>query len=156
MARTERMREATQGLISLQELQARAAAGWHLVALEWERESQRPEGEEMVLRDPLDEEIPYGVQVSQDGRRLESNPDEYRVLAQMMELLIQDLPLSQVAIDLNKLGMRTRAGHLWTQISVFEMLPRLTEVSPKIITSNEWEKRRQKLVQTESGLRSIQ
>ena len=154
MPKMEHMREATQGLISLQDLQIRAAAGWRLVALEWERESQRPEDEQPI--DPFGEEIPYGVQVSQDGQRLESNPDEYRVLAQMMELLIQDLPLSQVAIDLNKQGMRTRAGHLWTQISVFEMLPRLTETSPRIITAKEWEKRRQKLVQTESGLRAIQ
>lgn len=154
MPRMEHMREATQGFISLQDLQSRAAAGWKLVALEWERESQRAEDEQ--ASDLFVEEIPYGVQVSQDGQRLESNPDEYRVLAQMMELLIQDLPLSQVAIDLNKHGMRTRAGHLWTQISVFEMLPRLTEVSPRIITAKEWEKRRQKLIQTESGLRAIQ
>jgi hypothetical protein len=74
----------------------------------------------------------------------------------MMELLIQDLPLSQVAIDLNTQGMRTRAGHLWTQISVFEMLPRLTEVSPRIVTAKDWEKRRRKLVQTASGLRAVQ
>lgn len=154
MARRERMREATQGSISLQDLQTRSAAGWRLIALEWERESDQ--ADEELLGDPLDEEIPYGVQVSQDGRRLESNPDEYRVIAQMMELLIQDLPLSQVAIDMNKRGMRTRAGHLWTQISVFEMLPRLSEVSPKIITAKEWEKRRRKLAQTESGLRAIQ
>ena len=154
MPRMERMREATQGFISLQELQNRSAAGWKLVALEWEREN--PDGEAEEIIDPFGEEIPYGVQVSQDGRRLESNPDEYRVLAQMMELLIQDLPLSQVAIDLNRKGMRTRAGHLWTQISVFEMLPRLTDVSPRIITARDWEKRRQKLVQTENGLRAVQ
>ena len=153
MPRMERMREATQGFISLQELQNRSAAGWKLVALEWERESQ--DGLEEAI-DPFGEEIPYGVQVSQDGRRLESNPGEYRVLAEMMELLIQDLPLSQVAIDLNRKGMRTRAGHLWTQISVFEMLPRLTDVSPRIITTMDWEKRRQKLAQTANGLRAIQ
>jgi hypothetical protein len=36
------------------------------------------------------------------------------------------------------------------------MLPRLTEVSPRIITTKEWEKRREKLVQTATGLRAIQ
>lgn len=152
MPRIERMREATQGSISLQELQNKSAAGWQLVALEWQRER----ADEETLVDPFAEEIPYGLQISQDCQRLERNPDEYRVLAQMMELLIQDLSLSQVAIDLNQQGMRTRAGYLWTQISVFEMLPRLTEVSPRIITAKEWEKRRQKLVQTESGLRAVQ
>jgi hypothetical protein len=152
MPRRERMRQATEGFISLQELQARSAAGWKLVALEWEREGT----EEEPFTDPLAEEIPYGLQISEDCQRLESNPGEYRVLAEMMELLIQDLPLSQVAIDLNKQGMRTRAGHLWTQISVFEMLPRLTEVTPRIITTKEWEKRRKRLAQTECGLRAIQ
>jgi hypothetical protein len=152
MPKMERMREATQGFISLQDLQTRSAAGWRLVALEWEREK----ADEEQFVDPLAEEIPYGLQISADCQRLESNPVEYRVLAQMMELLIQDLPLSQVAVDLNTQGMRTRAGQLWTQISVFEMLPRLTEVSPRIITAKDWEKRRQKLVQTESGLRAVQ
>jgi hypothetical protein len=152
MPRKERMRQATEGFISLQDLQTRSAAGWKLVALEWERET----AEEETFVDPFAEEIPYGLQISQDCQRLERNPDEYRVLAEMMELLIQDLPLSQVAIDLNKQGMRTRSGHLWTQISVFEMLPRLTEVSPRIITTKEWEKRRQKLVQTATGLRALQ
>ena len=56
----------------------------------------------------------------------------------MMNLIVQDFPLSHVASDLNEKGFRTRAGHLWSQVSVFEMLPRLIEVGPNMFRSKEW------------------
>jgi len=52
---------------------------------------------------------------------------------------------SQVAQALNDKGYRTREGKEWTQSAVFEMLPRLVEVAPTILSTEEWEALRQRL-----------
>ena len=64
----------------------------------------------------------------------------------MMELLVQDFPLSNVVSDLNEKGFRTRAGKPWSRVTVFNMLPRLIEVGPRLFSTDEWEARRQKFV----------
>ncbi len=140
MGRLERFREATDGQINLEQFKRRAEAGWRLVAFEWEREL--PEGEFPAAAP--DEEVPYGVRVSQDCLRLEVDPAEQRVLVLMMDLIAQDFPLSHIASDLNEKGFRTRAGRPWTQISVFEMLPRLIDVGPRLFHSQEWSAQRAK------------
>ena len=65
---------------------------------------------------------------------------------QMMELIVQDYSLTLVAAELNKKGLRTREGGPWTPVSVFNMLPRLIEVGPRIFSSDEWEDRRARLM----------
>ncbi len=60
----------------------------------------------------------------------------------MMELTVQDGPYSVIADELNRRGHRTREGFRWTPISVFQMLPRLIEVGPKIFATREWQQRR--------------
>jgi hypothetical protein len=47
-----------------------------------------------------------------------------------------------VADGLNGQGLRTRTGAAWTQVAVFNMLPRLIQVAPQIFASAEWEDRR--------------
>jgi hypothetical protein len=64
----------------------------------------------------------------------------------MMELTVQDGPYSAIAEELNQRGYRTRQGMRWTPISVFQMLPRLIEVGPKIFASDEWQERRKRLI----------
>jgi hypothetical protein len=64
----------------------------------------------------------------------------------MMELIVQDYSITLVASELNKRRLRTRSGSAWTPVSVFNMLPRLIEVGPQIFTSDEWERRRQHLL----------
>lgn len=93
---------------------------------------------------PSKEEIPYGLRVADDGLRLEEEPEETRVLVAMMELLVQDHPFSKVARELNERGLRPRDGSLWNPVTVFNMLPRLIEVGPKIFSSNDWETLRTK------------
>src|ERR1700761_3449392 len=141
MPRIERIRETATDphTLNLEHLRQRAEAGWKLTAIEWTREV---EGEEQPLDDPFAEDVPYGLRVSPDCQRLELDPDENRVLMKMMELMVEDRPLSRVASELNERGFRTRRGHSWTPGSVFDMLPRLIEVGPRLFSTDEWETRR--------------
>ena len=94
------------------------------------------------------EEVPYGLRVASDCTRLEEDPDERNVLMQMMEFIVQDRSVSEVATELSRIGLRTRKGSLWSPVDVFNMLPRLIEVGPKIFSTDEWETRRERLLKT--------
>lgn len=140
---TERIRESVSGSLSQAELQTRQAEGWRLVAVEWERERSDASA---VLQPEAD--VPFGLKVSGDCAHLEEDANEREVLVAMMELTIQDGPYSSIADELNRRGFRTREGVRWTPVSVFQMLPRLIEVGPKIFHTEEWQKRREKLQHT--------
>jgi len=142
MAKVERIREVVTGSVDLEYVRQKTEAGWKLVAMEWRRELPGDELEQAVIV----EEIPYGLRVAGDCSRLEEDPDEREVLVQMMELIVQDYSITLVASELNKRRLRTRSGSAWTPVSVFNMLPRLIEVGPQIFTSEEWDKRRQHLL----------
>lgn len=141
MAYFERIRDVVSGPFSSEIMRQRNAAGWQLVSLEWRREvpGDAPVGQEVFA-----EEIPYGLRISDDCQRLEVDPMEHQALTLMMELLVQDFPLSSVVSDLNEKGFRTREGRPWSRISVFNMLPRLIEIGPSLFSTEEWEARRQK------------
>jgi hypothetical protein len=144
MARLERIREAVAGSLDAENLRQKAEAGWKLVALEWQREIPGEEAEpEMLIQ-----EIPYGLRVSDDCLHLEEEPDEKNALVTMMELIVREDPFTQIAGELNRRGFRTRKGAEWTPVLVFNMLPRLIEVGPRIFSSEEWEDRKKKLLST--------
>jgi len=148
MPHFERIRDIVTGTSPQQlpeELFAqRTRAGWQLVSMEWRRELP---GDEPPTAGAFDEEIPYGLRISDDGQRLEVNAQEHEVLLQMMQLLAQDFPYSSIVSDLNEKGFRTREGRPWSRVAVFNMIPRLIEVGPRIFSSKEWEQRRQKFWQ---------
>jgi hypothetical protein len=141
MAHFERIRDVISGPFSPEIMQQRAAAGWQLLSIEWRRELP---GDEPPTDGAYSEDIPYGLRISDDCQRLEADPREHQALVLMMELLVQDFPLSSVVSDLNEKGFRTRAGKPWSRITVFNMLPRLIEVGPSLFSTEEWEARRQK------------
>jgi hypothetical protein len=141
MARIERYRQTVSGPFGINELQQKTAEGWKAVAVEWEREvpaGQAGSGEPQ-------EGVPFGLKVAGDCTRLEENPEEQEILLTMMELTVQDGPYSGIADELNRRGHRTREGRKWTPVSVFQMLPRLIEVGPRIFGSDEWRQRRERL-----------
>lgn len=142
MARIERIREVVTGSVDLDYMRQKSEAGWKLVALEWRREIEGEDTAEQVIV----EEIPYGLRVAADCSRLEEDPAERGVLIQMMELIVQDYSVTLAAAELNKRGLRTRDGGYWTPVSVFNMLPRLIEVGPHIFSSDDWERRRERLL----------
>ena len=142
MAKTERVREIISGPLNPDYLSQKTAAGWRLAAAIWERpvEGAAPTGR------PAVEEVPYGLKISDDCCQLEEDLKEREALVVMLELIVQDKPLSQVAEELNQRGLRTRHQTKWTPGSVFDMLPRLIEVGPRIFTSEEWVVRRGRLM----------
>ncbi|MGH9570862.1 MAG: recombinase family protein [Candidatus Angelobacter sp.] len=141
MAKVERIREVVTGSVDLEYMRQKAEAGWKLVALEWRREIEGEDARQVIV-----EEIPYGLRVAADCSRLEEDPQERGVLMQMLELIVQDYSITRAATELNKRGLRTREGGYWTPVSLFNMLPRLIEVGPKIFSSDEWETRRDRLL----------
>jgi Recombinase len=147
MAKLERIREAVRGPLDTEYIRKREAEGWRLMAIEWEVEWARDvEGGEPAPTTELSlEEAPFGFRVSGDCERLEENPTEMEFLLSMMELIIQDISLSKVAEELNRKGFRTRKGGDWGAVAVFNMLPRLIELTPRIFASAEWIERRKRL-----------
>ncbi|MGD0365065.1 MAG: recombinase family protein [Bryobacteraceae bacterium] len=133
MSKLQRVREVPSGPLSPDYVSQKAKEGWRLTAVEWERDV-----EEAEQPGPLTEEVPYGLRVSADCSHLEENLGEKQALVLMMDLIVQDAPLSLVAEELNRKGFRTRAGANWTPGSVFDMLPRLIQVGPRIFSSGDW------------------
>lgn len=136
MAKVERMRQEVTESFGPDEIARQAQQGWKLVAVEWERELPRDATPRAA------DEVPFGLRVVPGDARLEENPTELEILFQMMELVVQDGPYSLIADELNRRGFRTREGFQWTPISVFQMLPRLIEVGPRIFATREWQRRR--------------
>jgi hypothetical protein len=136
MPEQERVRDFMSAAPSADYFKEKTGQGWKLVAIEWER------GAAAAM--PM-EEVPFGLRVASDCRRLEEDPAEMRVLVLMMETIVQDGPLAQAAQRINEQGYRTRHGEAWTPLALFYLLPRLIEVGPKLSASEEWAERRKRL-----------
>jgi hypothetical protein len=137
MPKLERVRDFMTAPPSGDYFTQKMAEGWKLIAVEWERGSSSHSA-------PL-AEVPFGLRVASDCKRLEDDPDELQVLILMMETIVQDGPLSQAAQAINQRGYRTRDGEKWTPKALFYLLPRLIEVGPRLCTSEEWVERRKHL-----------
>lgn len=142
MGQIERVREELQGPLTDEAIRVKAQAGWKAVAVVWERSV---DADAPVYSREVD--VPYGYKVAPDAIHLEVNDGENQVLLLTMELIVQDMRLSQIAAKLNEKGYRTRSGFVWNPASVFELLPRLIEAGPRIFTSEEWIERRRRLGQ---------
>jgi hypothetical protein len=94
----------------------------------------------------ISEDVPYGLKIAEDCTQLEQDIQEKEALLAMLEMIIQDKPLSEIAESLNKRGFRTRHNNKWTPGLVFDLLPRLIEVGPRVFTSEEWVVRRGRLM----------
>jgi hypothetical protein len=134
MAKLERVREVLSKPLEPEYVKQRAEAGWKLVAVEWEHEVGAGEKEPRRVI----EDVPYGLRVGDDSAHLVENPAETQVLIQMLDGIVQDYPFSKVAEELNRNGLRTRSGCKWEAVSVYNMLPRLIQVGPRIFSSEEW------------------
>ncbi|HYK92390.1 MAG TPA: hypothetical protein VE398_26750 [Acidobacteriota bacterium] len=119
----------------------KAKDGWRLVAAEWEREAA-PTGADVTWI----EELPFGMKVGDDTLHLVENSKEKEALILMLEMIVADKPLSEVAESVNNRGFRTRSGAKWTQLAIFNMLPRLVEVASRVYPTQDWSERREKLI----------
>lgn len=142
MARVERMREVLAGPLTAAYMDRKSGEGWRPVVVVWERQVE--DGKPAPAN--ITEDVPYGLKISEDCLQLEQDIQEKEALLVMMEMIIQDKPLSEIADSLNQRGFRTRHNSPWTPGTVFDMLPRLIEVGPRVFTSEEWVVRRGRLM----------
>ena len=139
MSKSERVRERISGIPGSDYFEVREKAGWKLIAVEWERMADDQPTEK--------EEIPYGMRVASDCQHLEYDPDEMAVLTLMMELILQEHGFGRIANELNEHGFRRRDSAQWTEISAFNMLPRLIEIGPRMFSTADWYERRKRIYQ---------
>ncbi len=126
MAQSNRVREPLQGPLSIDTVQQRLSAGWRLVALEWEKPAEGEVAPAML------EQPPFGRQVATDCRHLEPNPQEEEILQRILDLIIDDRSLAEIASDLNERRLPNRAGLPWRQLDVFNLWPRLIDAAPEL------------------------
>ena len=135
MAYFERIRDVVSGPLSPEVMRQRMASGWQMVSIEWRREL--PDSE-TPTEGAYNEDIPYGLRISEDCLRLEVDPTENQAMMLMMELLGQDFSYSSIVSDLNEKGFRMRDGKPWNRVAVFNMMPRLIEAGPRMFSSDAW------------------
>lgn len=134
----QRRRELVTGPVTLDYLVHRAAEGWKLAALEWVREVEDTLAPEPVVSLTA-EDIPYGLRLSEDGLQLEQNPLERTVLLLILEKIVREKRITDIANELNSEGLTTRRGAPWSPSAVFDLLPRLIEAGPTLLKSAEWQ-----------------
>jgi hypothetical protein len=142
MPKVERMREVLAGPLTPAYIDQKFRTGWKPVVVVWEREVEGAPPEPANIT----EQVPYGLKISEDCMQLEQDIQEKEALVVMLEMIIQDKPLTEIAESLNQRGFRTRYNTKWTPGTVFDMLPRLIEVGPRVFTSEEWVARRGRLM----------
>jgi hypothetical protein len=141
----DRIREKVTLLPTAHYLSKMHDAGWTLVALEWEREVEVSTDSVEPPQATGSEEIPFGLRIASDCRHLEDDPLEMQTLRFLTELIVQDVSFRSMADALNAREYRTRDGRPWNAASVFKLTPRLIEVAPRILTTSEWESRKEQL-----------
>ena len=134
------LRDRIDGPVSLDYFHQRTVDGWKLKAVEWER-ADGDSGEAEAKVTP-----PYGIEVVPDTARLQPKADEVEVLQTILEMVVVEKGVSNIAEDLNSRGFTMRNGKPWTSSAVFNLLPRLIEAAPDILKRDDWQERRQKAV----------
>lgn len=136
----QRTRDVMTGPLTLDYLVQKAALGWKVAAIEWVREVETAPLSDTVVT--LTEEIPYGLRLAEDGSKLEQNPLERTVLLLILDSIVHEKRITEIALHLNSEGLPTRQGGVWSPSAVFELLPRLIEAGPSLLKSDEWQSMR--------------
>jgi hypothetical protein len=142
MPRLQHTREVLSQPLTAADLDRKAREGWKPVAVIWERQV---DDDQPPLAD-ITEPVPYGLKIAEDCMALEQDVLEREALIVMLEMIIQEKSLSEIAQELNQRGFRTRHNSNWTPGSVFDMLPRLIDVGPRVFSTEEWVVRRGRLM----------
>jgi Recombinase len=136
------MRDAITGEVTLDHLARRFAEGWKISSIEWFREAEAsavPAESTHILNNHA--ALPYGLQVSESGV-VQENPLEATVLLLILEQIIREKRIQEIATELNQHGFSTRDGMPWGPTDVFNLLPRLIEAGPSLLKSAAWQQRR--------------
>jgi len=135
VAQYEHVHERISEALTSEQIASRKADGWNLVGVIWERETGPGE--------PVPEiDVPFGLKVAEDCRHLTEDQAEKEALLLMLEMIVQDRRVTDVALELNRRGYKTRDGKTWTPTAVFDLMPRLIEEGAREFSSEEWALRR--------------
>jgi hypothetical protein len=136
VAQYEHVHERISEPLSAEYVEKRKAEGWSLVGVIWERQA-------VAAGEPAPEiEVPFGLRVAEDCRHLTEDSGEKEALLLMLEMIVQDRGVTEVALELNRRGYKTRDGRTWSPTAVFDMMPRLIEEGAREFSSEEWALRR--------------
>lgn len=142
----ETLHDHISGEITLNYLVRRAAQGWKIASVEWERALDSDDAQSKLdaplRRNEQQSAPPYGLQVASAGAYLEENSAETSVLVTILEQIVKEKQITEIARVLNAEGYLTREGTSWNPTAVFNLLPRLVEAAPTLFKSQAWEQRR--------------
>ena len=144
MKKIEWFRETLSAVPTAESLREKQSAGWRPVAIEWEREVE-VQTTQPGSSGQSHEEIPYGMRIAADCRHLEDDPAEMEVLRALAEMVVQDLSFPGLDDILNQRDMHTRDGRPGSAVDVFKLTPRLIEITPRMLSSSEWEARKKQM-----------
>jgi hypothetical protein len=138
------VRDRVQHPVSLDYFQERLAAGWKIETIEWGKDDgvTPPESAPATVHEAGDEAAPFGLEIVSESLQLKQNPREIAVLMTILEMVVMDKGAPLIADELNERGYRTRRGARWTAPAVFDLLPRMIEMGPQLLTSADWQSRR--------------
>jgi hypothetical protein len=139
------IRDVVTGELSLEYFAKRFGEGWKVASIEWIRESDEVSTPAETTR-LLDERsaLPYGFRISETGL-VQENPLEATVLLLILDQIVREKRISEIATELNLQGYSTREGMPWSPTDVFNLLPRLIEAGPSLLKSGTWQQRRPKI-----------
>ena len=83
--------------------------------------------------------------MSDDCSGLVESESERQVIITVLDMIVEDRPLSQVAEELNRRAHRTRNGKPWTPSALFTLLPRMIQVGPRVFRTDDWVTRKKRL-----------
>lgn len=133
----ESIRDVVTGEVSLEYFARRFSEGWKIATIEWFREAHAAADGGVKHESAL----PYGLRVS-GNCPIEENPLESTVLLLILEQIIREKRITEIAAVLNEQGHVTRNGAPWSPTDVFNLLPRLIETGPSLLKTNAWQERR--------------
>lgn len=138
----ETIRDVITGDLSLEYFAKRLIEGWKIAHIEWVRDTgtaQAAARATVVLNGVG--ALPYGLRLREDGG-VEENPTEIAVLLLMLEEIVREKRVQEIAAELNQRGFATRDATRWNAVDVFNLLPRLIEAGPSLLKSDAWQQRR--------------
>ena len=138
----ETIRDDIAGEITLEYFVKRFAEGWKIANIEWFRETDASDVPvtSTALLNP-ESAVPYGFQITQTGF-VQEDPLEVTVLLLILQQIVKEKRIQEIAIELNLRGYSTRDGKRWSPTDVFNILPRLIEAAPALLKSKEWQQLR--------------
>jgi Recombinase len=143
----EYVRDVVNGELTLEYFARKFSEGWKVAGIDWVRENSREASDAVTAplksANVLGEQasLPFGFRVTESGL-VEENPLEATVLLLILEQIIRERRIQEIATALNEQGYLTREGTSWTATDVFNLLPRVVEAGPSILKSTPWRQRR--------------